>query len=353
MLRNILEGVFSNLDSREKEIILRRFGIFSPKETLESIGNDFNISRERVRQIQNKAIEKIRNSIFNYEKDLDSIFSQTAELLEPLGIKRESSFFYLIKKELGYKDEEIKIFKLFTRITKKIIYHEEDINFYSFFNKNEEIYNAAFHTLKKLSSYFIENRKIIHPEERLIEIAYSEIKKHIKKEATIEDIVDFIKILKILGKNPFGFWGTKNNEYISPSNLGHKIYLILKIENKPMHFSEIYKKLEEIRIIEDESVPHVWKKKYTLESIKNELINNSLFSFVGNGKYGLKEWNLIEGTAKELILNYLKEKKIVKKDELWNFISKHREIKKSSFYIYLAELRKKIKIENDLIIYND
>src|SRR5580704_11198451 len=48
---------------RDRQIIARRFGFgMSRRQTLEKIGNDFDITRERVRQIEKAAIAKIRAS---------------------------------------------------------------------------------------------------------------------------------------------------------------------------------------------------------------------------------------------------------------------------------------------------
>ena len=59
--KKILE-VLSTLDSREREVIQLRFGLDnnSPK-TLEEIGEYFNLTKERIRQIEQKALNKLRN----------------------------------------------------------------------------------------------------------------------------------------------------------------------------------------------------------------------------------------------------------------------------------------------------
>ena len=52
----------SELSDREKQIIMLRFGINGDGPmTLEEIGNIFNITRERVRQIETKALRKLRH----------------------------------------------------------------------------------------------------------------------------------------------------------------------------------------------------------------------------------------------------------------------------------------------------
>lgn len=60
-LRDEMEGLLDRLDKREREILKYRFGLQGAKEeTLEDVGKRFKITRERVRQIQNSAIEKLR-----------------------------------------------------------------------------------------------------------------------------------------------------------------------------------------------------------------------------------------------------------------------------------------------------
>ena len=56
--------VLNSLDDREAEIIAMRYGIGFPQaRTLEEIGTHFNLTKERIRQIETKALRKLRNPI--------------------------------------------------------------------------------------------------------------------------------------------------------------------------------------------------------------------------------------------------------------------------------------------------
>ena len=61
-LRESLEGVLSTLTPREEKVLRLRFGLDDGVErTLEDIGKVFNVTRERIRQIENKALRKLRH----------------------------------------------------------------------------------------------------------------------------------------------------------------------------------------------------------------------------------------------------------------------------------------------------
>ena len=63
-IKNELQKTLSVLDDREKEIIENYFGIntdFEPM-TLEAIGEKYNLTKERIRQIKEKAIRKLRHN---------------------------------------------------------------------------------------------------------------------------------------------------------------------------------------------------------------------------------------------------------------------------------------------------
>ncbi len=61
MLRERLEEILSELSEREREVIKLRFGLVDGyQRTLEEVGQIFNVTRERIRQIEAKALRKLR-----------------------------------------------------------------------------------------------------------------------------------------------------------------------------------------------------------------------------------------------------------------------------------------------------
>lgn len=70
-----LDGLLDELDEREQRIIDARFGLDGEKpRTLEEVGLEFGVTRERIRQLQNAAITKMRKKLRRKEKPaLDSL----------------------------------------------------------------------------------------------------------------------------------------------------------------------------------------------------------------------------------------------------------------------------------------
>ena len=62
LLREQLEEVLSTLTPREEQVLRMRFGLVDGKpHTLEEVGKEFDVTRERIRQIESKALRKLRH----------------------------------------------------------------------------------------------------------------------------------------------------------------------------------------------------------------------------------------------------------------------------------------------------
>jgi len=81
-LRENLAPMFHRLDAREREILERRFGMSNlEEETLEQVGRRFGITRERVRQIQKIALQKLRKMFSTLEADSNEVLNTAREAL--------------------------------------------------------------------------------------------------------------------------------------------------------------------------------------------------------------------------------------------------------------------------------
>lgn len=64
ILKDKMGEVLSTLSDRERKVLIQRFGLLDGKpKTLEEVGVEFNVTRERIRQIEAKALRKMRHPI--------------------------------------------------------------------------------------------------------------------------------------------------------------------------------------------------------------------------------------------------------------------------------------------------
>ena len=62
LLREQLMEVLETLTDREKKVLMLRFGLIDGRaHTLEEVGRTFDVTRERIRQIEAKALRKLRH----------------------------------------------------------------------------------------------------------------------------------------------------------------------------------------------------------------------------------------------------------------------------------------------------
>jgi RNA polymerase primary sigma factor len=73
-LRDEVGDLLEVLDEREKKIIFSRFGLDGGKaKTLEEVGKKFGVTRERIRQLQNIALMKLRRALQKKEKPIEHL----------------------------------------------------------------------------------------------------------------------------------------------------------------------------------------------------------------------------------------------------------------------------------------
>jgi RNA polymerase sigma factor (sigma-70 family) len=64
-VRQSIERVLDQLGPREREIVIRRFGLgdVTSPQTLEEVGRHFGVTKERIRQIEGRALNKLRRML--------------------------------------------------------------------------------------------------------------------------------------------------------------------------------------------------------------------------------------------------------------------------------------------------
>lgn len=322
---NIVNSLFSELLDREKDILSRRFGLKGDKgETLEKIGGLHKLTRERVRQIEAASIKKIKK-LETLETSIATLKEVVGNLLEEHGglIRRDylldiltvislevnnevsvdspdyensrqvyrNHFNFLISKLMGDDLELVDDSEQFNpsfKMKDGVVNHLEELAT-DLLNKVEGL-KKTFTTdelldlLKKLEAY---NKNLA----KLGKTSNADITSVFKsqlfpdKAETINAnkiLYSLLQTVKNLEQNKYGDWGIAQWGEVKPKTVNDKIYLILKHEGKPLHFTDIAKKINEMKFD---------KKVANAATVHNELILDSRYVLVNRGTYGLKDWS--------------------------------------------------------------
>jgi RNA polymerase primary sigma factor len=86
-MQSLLQEAVKILDHREATILRERFGLGgSSEKTLDEVGDEFGVTRERIRQIQNSALDKLRALI----EDLETVRTHKPQRAVNGGRERQS-----------------------------------------------------------------------------------------------------------------------------------------------------------------------------------------------------------------------------------------------------------------------
>jgi len=301
--KEICSELLSDLKEREKEIISRRFGLDGrDRETLQSIGQDFSICRERIRQIEEVGLGKIKPKIEKYQK----VFQNFLGYFKRFGNLRKEDI--LLTELGGEKWQNEAYFLLSIKEPFQRVSHTND-----------------YHSLWTVDQNSLQLAK------RVISFLYNQLQKtgkplsfedlnhpsSLKKEA----IISYLEISKKIQKNREGLYGLKDWPEINPRGIKDKAYLVFKKIGKPLHFSQVANLIEGSH----------------LQTVHNELIRDSRFVLVGRGTYALQEWGYYPGEVKDVIFKVLKEaEKPLPKEEILKKVLEQRLVKENTILLNLS-----------------
>jgi hypothetical protein len=323
----ICQNLIKNLPPKQKEVIARRFGLEGAgvgRETLESIGQSFKITRERVRQIEADSLFKIQPKLKEHQDALRAL----VDYFKYLGdLKRED---FLLSHFGGEKYQNQLYFILtladnFTRFG-------ESNDFYSFWTINPKSLKLA----KAINNFLINQFKKIKqplPFSKISEIYRRKFPKE-KKRLSDQALLSFVEVSKWIEEGTDGLYGLKDWPEITPRGIKDKAYLVLKKLGKPLHFTGIASEIPQLNLLAE-----VNKAKIVLsQTVHNELIRDPRFVLVGRGIYALKEWGFVPGFVKDIIENVLRENnKPMKKEEVVREVLKQRLVKANTVLMSLHD----------------
>ncbi|MFH1326214.1 MAG: sigma factor-like helix-turn-helix DNA-binding protein [Candidatus Falkowbacteria bacterium] len=361
----ILFNLFNTLREKEQDILEQRFGLKNEeKATLEAIGQAYNLTRERIRQIENAAVAKLKKHD-DFNRYISSLKHIINSLLEEHGgiVERQ----YLID-NLSYlsflanSEQQLALDVLrnhYDFILSKLLTDDFDhVKENGYYNNLWKLKFVKIDHMEELLKFILnkmENIQTVLPTQEVIKLVKDNdiyIKNQDKFQASNNfdispvikndrfsdnyDLINENKALysllrssKQLQQNKFGFWGINKWPEITPKTINHKIYLILKHEGKPLHFKEIAERINEI------SFDH---KKANPATVHNELILDNKYVLIGRGIYALKEWGYKTGTVTDVVAEALQEaNKPLTKNEIVERVLDKRLVKKATINLALMD----------------
>jgi len=305
--QKICFNLTKDLPPRVKEVVLRRFGLEADgRETLEAIGKDYGITRERVRQIEKDGFLKLKPKL----EKIQRIFQYFAEELKRFGdLKKED----ILLSRLGGENYKSQIYFLLTLGPNFERVGESD-EFYSLWTINQNSLSAAKKTIASLSE---ELEKIGKPLTLKELSSFSDLLPDAKKQF----FGSYLEISKKIQKNSEGIFGLRSWPEINPKGIKDKAYLAFKKARKPLHFSEVAGLIEGSLI----------------QTVHNELIRDPRFVLIGRGIYALREWGYYPGQVKDVILKVLeREEKPLTKEEILEKVLEQRLVKENTIFLNLS-----------------
>lgn len=324
-LSRLIFDMIEEIPERSKNIIIKRFNLNNKGvKTLDEIGKEYEITRERVRQIEVEAITKLKNISKKY--NLDEVFNHIREAIESHGgIVSEKKIVKIFLDSENFKSNK-QIVLLILSLDDKIKILKETKSYKKIYFCEKESISRFKEALKKVKTRLQEKNKSVNFNE-IAELINESVEKYSSLFLSTKAIKSYLDANKIVLKNILGEWGYEKWSYINPKNIRDKAYLSLKKNKKPLHFTEIANKINII-----------WpkKKKTNSQTVHNELIKDDRFVLIGRGIYALKEWGYEQGTVLDVIIKIMSEKnESMKQEEIIEEVLNKRQVKENTIILNL------------------
>lgn len=330
--KQLTKKLLKDLNDRSQNVVTKRFGLHKGGETftLESIGQEYGITRERVRQIEKMALKAIRAS--ESFEEAQEIFEELKIVMDDLGgIVDEGHLLEQIS-----DDQEIRNHvHLYLNLGDDFIKEKEDNHFTARWYISDEIADRVHAALTDLYDA-IERHELI-TEEEIIEklLNHENINMLHPDHQHAENALRWLKISKKLDQNPLGEWGRATSPNVRTRGIKDYAYLVMRKHGSPMHFREVAQAIEK-----------TFDKKTHTATCHNELIKDPRFVLVGRGVYALKEWGYKGGVVRDVIKDILEKEGPLSKEEVVDRVLKERYLKRNTILVNLQNSKYFTKDEN-------
>lgn len=301
---------------RDRQVIAKRFGFdLAKRQTLEKIGQTFDITRERVRQIEKSTLQKLAGSKV---AELQSANQALVSLVTDQGGIAPASE---VAAKLGAQQPGDQAYVMFLAALAPdiVVVNEDD-------NVRAVLAIASKYDAKKINALLqtiTQTVREIGKPTRLQDIH----KKLADNNIETDELLSLAKVNKQLA-NLDKHWGLLNWPQVNPKSIRDKAYLVLADHGKPLHFTEIADRIKN---------SNFRRRDVTTQAVHNELIKDKRFILIGRGIYALAEWGYTPGTVADIIAEVLKHEAPLHKDEIIKRVLVKRQVRTTTIVLNLQE----------------
>jgi hypothetical protein len=317
--KSITKELLGGLTDRARRVLVDRFGLQTGGKgrTLEAIGKEYGITRERIRQIESSGISTIRDSqaYTQHSKALEEMKKMIADLG---GILSETT----ILQEIPKSDADRNHILFLLTVGHHFGENRETSDFHRRWHVDSSLSDQVEGALARL--YESLEPTTLSPEDEFLKEFERALKESNIKNRPPEILLRWLSLSKRLGRNPLGEWGRTESPHVRIKNTRDFAYLTLKRHGSPMHFTEVA-----------QGIQGLFKKKAHPATTHNELIKDGRFVLVGRGLYALKEWGYAPGVVREVIKNIIERDGALTREEIIDRVKRERYVKDATIVVNL------------------
>lgn len=319
--KQVSKKLLSVLPDRARDVLEKRYGLGTETETqtLESIGQTYGITRERVRQIENYGIQSIQKSPVYDE--FQTVFDELRTIIDSLGsVVSEDE----LLKELS-KDVSTRNHIYFLLVVGNPFYRSKENNhFHHRWFVEHKISETVEKALQNVFNSLSEDDLIA--EEEILARLRNELKDIEERYQDEQTLKRWLTLSKNIGRNPLGEWGPSQSPNVRAKGIRDYAYLAVKRHGSPMHFKEVANAINEL-----------FERKAHIATTHNELIKDERFVLVGRGLYALTEWGYSAGVVKDVLLDIIRKHGPLTRDEIIDKVRKERYVKDNTIIVNLQD----------------
>jgi len=317
--KTVTKELLSELPDRSRRVLSDRFGLSGKGEsrTLDAIGQEYGITRERIRQIENHGLMSVRESQA-YEAHAEHLENLKKEVHLLGGVVAE----HIALDELSKSEAERNHLLFLLTVGHQFDARRENADYGARWHTDAALADAVERALSGLYES-LEGNKLVSEEEFVEQFARF-LKQEGVKNRSADVLAKWLLISKRLGKNPLGEWGRVESPHVRIKNTRDFAYLTLKRHGSPMHFTEVAKGIERL-----------FGRKTHPATTHNELIKDGRFVLVGRGLYALKEWGYEPGVVREVIKGILEREGPLTRTEIIERVKRERYVKDATIAVNL------------------